>query len=95
VPMTSREAMAWAFTSVTINGARTMGLPDPTIREGGPATMVVLQAKDPIEAVRLRATRLAVIKHGQVLARTQPRLAELNLPNRPGTLDQADYAPRP
>jgi len=93
VPMTSREAMDWAFTSVTANGARTMGLPDPTIREGGPANMVVLQARDPIEAVRLRATRLTVIKHGKVIARTEPRLARLTLPDRPETLDPADYAP--
>ena len=93
VPMTSREAMEWAFTSVTVNGARAMGLPDPTIRQGGPANMVVLQARDPIEAVRLRATRLAVIRHGKVLARTGPRLAHLDLPNRPGTLDPSEYAP--
>jgi len=93
VPMTSREAMEWAFTSVTQNGARTMGLPDPTIREGGPANMVVLQAQDPIEAVRMKATRLAVIKHGKVLARTGPRIAELNLSGRPETLDPATYAP--
>lgn len=95
VPMTSREAMEWAFTSVTQNGARTMGLPDPTIRKGGPANMVVLQARDPIEAVRMKATRLAVIKNGKVLARTEPRLAALSLPGRPSTLDPADYAPRP
>lgn len=93
VPMTSREAMEWAFTSVTQNGARTMGLPDPTIREGGPANMVVLQARDPIEAVRMRATRLAVIKNGKVISRTEPRIAHLTLPNRPQTLDPADYAP--
>lgn len=93
VPMTSREAMAWAFTSVTQNGARAMGLPDPTIREGGPASLVVLQARDSIEAVRLKATRLAVIKHGKILARTAPRLAVLDLPGRPDTLDPADYAP--
>lgn len=93
VPMTSREAMAWAFTSVTQNGARAMGLPDPTIRKGGPANMVVLQARDPIEAVRMKATRLAVIKHGKLLSRTAPRLASLNLPGRPDTLDPASYAP--
>jgi cytosine deaminase len=33
-------------------GAAAMGLPDPTLREGGPANMVVLQARDPIEAIR-------------------------------------------
>ncbi len=93
VPMTSREAMAWAFTSVTVNGHRAMGLPDPTLRVGGPATMVVLQARDPIEAVRMRATRLAVIRAGRVIAETAPRLARLDLPGRPAGLDPADYAP--
>jgi cytosine deaminase len=41
VPMTSREAMEWAFDSVTLGGAAAMGLPDPTLRVGGPATMVL------------------------------------------------------
>lgn len=93
VPMTSREAMAWSFTSVTVNGHLAMGLPDPTLRVGGPATMVVLQARDPIEAVRMRATRLAVIRAGRVIAETAPRLARLDLPGRPAGLDPADYAP--
>jgi cytosine deaminase len=93
VPMTSREAMEWAFTSVTQNGAKAMGLPDPTIREGGPASMVVLQAKDPIEAVRMKAARLAVIRNGKVLAQAAPRISQLSLPGRPATLDPADYAP--
>ncbi|MCV3270698.1 amidohydrolase family protein [Roseobacter sinensis] len=93
VPMTSREAMAWAFTSVTLNGARAMGLPDPTLRKGGPANMVLLQARDPIEAVRMKATRLAVIRSGKVLSRTAPRVATLDLPDRPDTLDPAAYAP--
>ncbi|WP_308916006.1 amidohydrolase family protein [Jannaschia sp. LMIT008] len=93
VPMTSREAMEWAFHSVTLGGAAAMGLPDPTLREGGPASMVVLQARDPIEAVRLRATRLAVIRDGRILSRTPPRIAALSLPDRPGTLDPATYSP--
>jgi len=93
IPMTSREAMAWAFDSVTLGGAAAMGLPDPTLREGGPASMVILQARDPVEAVRLRATRLAVIRAGRVVARTPPRVAELNLDGRPSTLDPSDYAP--
>lgn len=93
VPMTSREAMGWAFRSVTVNGHLAMGLPDPTLRVGGPATMVVLQARDPIEAVRMKATRLAVIRAGRVIAETAPRLARLALPGRPAGIDPADYAP--
>lgn len=93
VPMTSREAMGWSFTSVTVNGHLAMGLPDPTLRVGGAANMVLLQARDPIEAVRMRATRLAVIRAGRVIAETAPRLARLDLPGRPAGLDPADYAP--
>jgi cytosine deaminase len=93
VPMTSREAMAWAFDSVTLGGAAAMGLPDPTLRVGGPASMVLLQARDPIEAVRMKATRLAVIRNGRVIARTPPRIATLSLDGRPGTVDPAAYAP--
>ncbi len=93
VPMTSREAMAWTHTAVTVNNRLAMGLPDPTLREGAPADMVLLQARDEIEAVRLRATRLAVIKAGQVIARTPAREAALTLPGRPSTLDPAAYAP--
>jgi basic membrane protein A len=87
VPMTSREAMEWAFDSVTLGGARAMGLPDPTLRVGGPATMVLLQARDRVEAIRLRATRLAVIREGRVLSRTPAREARLSLDGRPETLD--------
>jgi cytosine deaminase len=93
IPMTSREAMAWAFDSITLGGAAAMGLPDPTLREGGAANMVLLQARDPIEAVRLRATRLAVIRAGKVISRTPPRRAELSLDGRPTQIDPADYAP--
>jgi cytosine deaminase len=93
VPMTSREAMRWTFDSVTLGGAAAMGLPDPTLRVGGPASMVVLQARDPIEAVRMKATRLWVIREGQVLSETPARRAALSLDGRPATLDPADYAP--
>lgn len=93
VPMTSREAIAWAFEAVTLNGARAMGLPDPALRKGGPASMVVLQARDPIEAVRLKATRLAVIRGGKVIAETPARQAQLSLAGRPASVDPAAYAP--
>lgn len=93
VPMTSREAMAWAFDAVTLNGARAMGLPDPGLRIGGPARFVVLQARDPIEAIRLRATRLCVVRDGRVIAQTPARIAQLALDGRPEQVDPATYAP--
>ena len=93
-PMTSREAIAWSFEAVTEIPARVMGLEGYGLAVGAFADMVVLQASDPIEAVRLRAERLAVIRRGRVIARTAPRMTDLSLEGRPGTLDPAAYAPR-
>jgi cytosine deaminase len=46
---------------------------------------VLLQAHDPIEAIRLRATRLKVWRKGVLLAETPAAQAALSLPGRPGT----------
>ena len=74
VPMTSREAIAWSFAAVTETAARVMGLEGYGLHVGANADFVLLQAADPIEAVRLRAERLAVVRRGRVIARTPERL---------------------
>ena len=74
--------------------ARILGLEGYGLAVGAHADMVLLQAADPIEAVRLRATRLLVIRRGEVIARTPPRTAELSLGGRPASLDPASYAPK-
>jgi cytosine deaminase len=94
VPMTSREAIAWSFAGVTDAAARMMGLEGYGLYVGANADFIVLQAADPIEAVRLRAERLYVVRRGRVIARTPERLTALSMPGRPATLDPADYAPR-
>jgi cytosine deaminase len=93
-PMTSREAIRWSFDGVTELPARVMGLEDYGLRVGAWADMVVLQAADPIEAVRMRAPRLTVVRRGKVIASAPPRIVDLDLPGRPRRLDPADYAPR-
>lgn len=93
LPMTSREEMRWAFDAVTINSTRVMGLPDSSLRVGGPATFVILQAHDPIEAVRMKAQRLYVFRDGKVLAKTPAKEAELFLEGRPAAINPAHYAP--
>jgi cytosine deaminase len=42
-----------------------------------------LQARDPVEAIRLRATRLKVFKAGKLIAQTPVASSTLNLPGRP------------
>jgi cytosine/creatinine deaminase len=93
-PMTSREAIRWTFDAVTEIPAAILGLEGYGLAVGKNADMVLLQAADPIEAVRLRATRLLVIRRGETIARTAPREAKLTLTGRPPILDPASYAPR-
>jgi cytosine deaminase len=45
--------------------------------------MVILQAANPIEALRLKPNRLFVIRRGKIIARSQPLQSELDLPGRP------------
>jgi cytosine deaminase len=93
VPMTSREAIAWSFAAVTETPAQVMGLQGYGLHVGANADLVVLQAADPIEAVRLRAERLFVIRRGRVVARTPERTSVISLEGRPATLDPATYTP--
>ncbi len=92
--MTSREAMRYAFEAVTTNPANVMHLDGYGLAVGKNADMVVLQAHDTIEAIRLRARRLFVIRRGKVIAETPPEIAALNLPSRPESLDPASYFPK-
>ncbi len=92
--MTSREAMRWCFEAVTTNPARIMRLDGYGLSVGNNADMLVLQAHDTIEAIRLRARRLFVIRRGKVIAETPEEKTALNLPERPSALDAADYYPR-
>ncbi len=85
--LSSREDMAWCFDAVTVNSARIMGLEGYGVSRGCKANVVILQAPDPIEAIRLRATRLTVVRHGKIISETPEATAALTLPGRPGTLD--------
>ena len=43
-----------------------------------------VDAHDPVEAIRLRATRLKVIRGGKIIAETASQRPVLALPGRPG-----------
>lgn len=91
--MTSREAMGWCFEAITANSAKLMGLEGYGIAPGCNADFVLLQAADPIEAIRLKAARLFVVRRGRVIAEGAPRVSVLDLPGRPGLVDPSAYAP--
>jgi cytosine deaminase len=92
--MTSLADMARLFTAVTDNGARAMAIADYGLKIGGPADLVVLDARDTIEAIRLRPPRLSVIKAGRVISESAPRQSMLKLDGRPGSVEPASYARR-
>jgi cytosine deaminase len=81
--MTSQSAMRQCFEAVTTHGARVMGLTDYGLAPGCHADLVLLQARDPVEAIRLRATRLAVYRRGRLLASSPASCPTLHLPGRP------------
>lgn len=81
--MTSPDAIAQAFAMVTTIPARLLQLDGYGIAPGCRADLVILEAADPFEAIRLKAARLEVIRAGRVIARTAPRETQLALPGRP------------
>ncbi|NOX41945.1 MAG: amidohydrolase family protein [Alphaproteobacteria bacterium] len=91
--LSSRDDMRWCFDAVTKNSARIMGLEGYGLEVGCQANMVLFQARDAIEAIRLRPTRLVTIRHGKVIARTEATISHLSLDGRADTLNPADFAP--
>lgn len=77
--MTGQAEMRAAFDAVTVNGAKALHLDGYGLAPGCHADMVILQAKNPVEALRLRPARLYVIRRGQVVATTPPVAASLTL----------------
>lgn len=85
--MTGQDAMRACFAAVTETPARILGLEGYGVAPGCRADLVLLQAGDPVEALRLRATRLLVLRAGKVIARTPATTAALALPGRPAQVD--------
>lgn len=86
--MTSPDEMRKCFDMVTVDNAKTMGLRDYGLKVGAKASLVVLDAGNPIEAVRLRATRLYVVANGKMISQTPRPTATLGLANRAPSLSR-------
>ena len=71
--MTSLQGIQDAFNAVTYNGAKALGLEGYGLEPGCKADLVILQAANPFEALRLKPNRLFVIRNGDVIARTAPK----------------------
>lgn len=92
--MTSPDEMRRCFDMVTVNNAKTMGLIDYGLHVGAKASLVILDAGDPIEALRLRANRLCVVSNGRVISQAPRADASLTLTGRPGRVRRRHAADR-
>jgi cytosine/creatinine deaminase len=81
--MTSQAGMRACYEAVTTNAAKIMRLDRYGLAPGCDASFVLLQARDPGEAIRLRANRLRVWRRGRLVAQTPEVAAELALDGRP------------
>lgn len=78
--MTGQAAMRQCFAAVTENPARILGLQNYGVAPGCMADLVILDAPNVIDAIRLRAPRTYVLRAGKVISRSPPSRASLNLP---------------
>jgi cytosine deaminase len=85
--MTGVDQMKACFDAVTRAPARILGTGTGELAEGGPADLVVLEAGDPVEALRLRARRRIVVRGGKIVASAPPGASNLDLPGRPPNVD--------
>ena len=77
--MTGIDEMISCFDAVTTNAASILHLDKYGIDNGSNGDLVVLQCKDPIEAIRLKPARLFVVRRGKVISSTKPIKYEINL----------------
>jgi cytosine deaminase len=92
--MSGLEEIPEMLRCATERGARTLGIEDDYgIEEGKPADLVIFDAPDPIEVIRLRAARRWVIRRGRVIAETTP--AETRLFSPDGRAESVTFAPQP
>jgi cytosine deaminase len=71
--LTGVEEIKSCFEAVTTNAAKVLNLEGYGIAPGHYADLLVLQAEDTIEAIRISPERLFVIRRGKLLAKATPR----------------------
>jgi len=81
--LTGVEQMKSCFRAITEIPAAILGLEGYGLEKGCNADLVILQAVDPVEALRLKANRLFVIRRGKIIAQSEPLQSNLDLPGRP------------
>ena len=70
--LTGVEQMKSCYESVTTNAAKILHLEKYGLYPGAKGDLVILQCKDPIEALRLKPARLFVVRKGKIISSTPP-----------------------
>ncbi len=91
--MTSPADMARCFDMVTTENAAIMGLEDYGLEVGRKASLVVLDAGDRVEAIRLRAQRLCVVAAGKIVSRRPKAHADVAWQGRSALVSRRHTAP--
>ncbi|TPJ16695.1 amidohydrolase family protein [Mesorhizobium sp. B2-7-3] len=86
--MSSPADMARCFDMVTNVNAAIMGLDHLGLGVGKRASLVILDAGNPIEALRLRAERICVIAKGKVVAERTRQDTRLSISGRPSQVNR-------
>ena len=84
--LTALDAVRACYDAITVNAAKILHLDRYGIAPGCRADLVLLQAADPFEAIRLKATRLLVLRNGKTIARTPEKVTSLSVQGRPSTV---------
>ena len=92
--MTSPDDMRRCYDMITTHSAKIMGLEDYGLEVGKRADLVVLDAGNPIEAIRLRATRLLVMARGKVVARREHSPMTIEIGGRKRAVDRRFVVPK-
>jgi cytosine/creatinine deaminase len=90
--MTHPDEMRRCFDMVTVENARIMGLEGYGLAPGCVASLVVLDAGNPTEALRLRPDRLAVVSKGKIIVERQRNDARLAIPGRPASVRAGTFS---
>ncbi|MEP0521232.1 MAG: amidohydrolase family protein [Hyphomicrobiales bacterium] len=91
--MTSPQDMRHCYDMVTNQNAAIMNLADYGLEVGKKASLVVLDAGNTIEAIRLRPERLLVMAKGKIVAERKRQDTTLSLPGRPSAINRRHKTP--
>ena len=84
--LTALDAIRACYDAITTSAAAILHLDGYGMFPGAKADVVLLQAADAFEAIRLRATRLVVVRAGKIIAQTAEKVTNLRLGDRPPTI---------